>query len=159
MDFGKRLEKSETFAEIFDLVKKSAEATLKKRREGLMLALQYLPENLGAYYGLGSNFIVMNKALLERFRILYDEKATKAYVFSVLMHEYLHSLGYVEEAFTRELCYQICRAALGEEHLSTKIAKHGIGAFISPSPRSLRGQSEDLEVIDSFTIEHITYIG
>jgi len=159
MDFAKRLEESETFAEIFDLVKKSAEATLEKRRDGLMLALQYLPENLGAYYGLGSNFIVMNKALLEKFRVLYDEEATKAYVFSVLMHEYLHSLGYVDEAFTREMCYQICRATLGEEHLSTKIAKHGIGAFITPSPMSLRGQSEDLEVVDSFTIEHITYIG
>ena len=160
MDFAKKLEKSENFAEIFDLVKKSAEATLDKRRDGLMLALQYLPENLGAYYGLGSNFIVMNKALLEKFDEAYEEKDTKAYVFSVLLHEYLHSLGYVDEEFARALTYQISKAVLGEGHMSTKIAKHGIGAFINPSARSMKGQQhENLEVVDSFSIEHITYIG
>jgi hypothetical protein len=158
MDFAKRLEKSESFAEIFGLVKEAAEAALERRREGLMLALQYLPENLGAYYGLGSNFIVMNKALLERFRDSRGSKDTKAYVFSVLLHEYLHSLGYVDEELARALTYQISTAALGEGHMSTRIAKHGIGAFIAPS-RSLRKQPEEIEVLDSFTIDRITYIG
>lgn len=158
MDFAKRLEKSESFAEIFDLVKKSAEATLERRRDGLMLALQYLPEDLGAYYGLGSNFIVMNKALLEKFNKAYDEKDTKAYVFSVLLHEYLHSLGYVDEAYARALTYQISKAVLGEGHMSTRIARDGIAAFITPS-RSVKEEQDGLEVLDSFSIEHITYIG
>jgi hypothetical protein len=159
MDFAKKLEKSESFAEIFDLVKKAAQETLDKRRDGLMLALQYLPENLGAYYGLGSNFIVMNKALLEKFDEAYDEKDTKAYVFSVLLHEYLHSLGYVDEGYARALTYQVSKAVLGEGHMSTKIAKHGIGAFINPSPKARGQEHENLEVVDSFSIEHITYIG
>ena len=158
MDFAKRLEESESFAEIFDLVKKSAEATLDRRRDGLMLALQYLPENLGAYYGLGSNFIVMNKVLLEKFRDSHGANDTKAYVFSILMHEYLHSLGYVDEAYARALTYEICKATIGEGHISTKIAKHGIGAFITPSI-SLKKEPEGIEVLDSFSIEHITYIG
>ncbi|HJW96809.1 MAG TPA: hypothetical protein VJ485_01455 [archaeon] len=160
MDFAKKLEESESFAEIFDLVKKSVQESLDRRREGLMIALQYLPENLGAYYGLGSNFIVMNKALLEKFNAAYDEKDTNAYVFSILMHEYLHSLGYVDEEYARALTYQVCKAVLGEGHLATKIARDGIGAFINPSPRGMKGQeNEGIEVVDSFTIEHITYIG
>jgi hypothetical protein len=69
MDFSKNLDNSESFGEIFSLVKKAAEEALEKRRDGLIIALQYLPESLGAYYGLGSNFIVMNKALLEKFRL------------------------------------------------------------------------------------------
>jgi len=158
MDFAKRLDKSESFAEIFDLVKESVQESLDRRRDGLMLALQYLPENLGAYYGLGSNFIVMNKALLEKFNEAYDEKDTRAYVFSILMHEYLHSLGYVDEESARALTYQVCKATLGEGHTATKIAKHGIGAFITPS-RSLKEEPEGIEVLDSFSIEHITYIG
>ena len=158
MDFAKRLEKSESFAEIFELVKKAAQETLDRRREGLMIALQYLPENLGAYYGLGSNFIVMNKALLEKFNAAYDENDTKAYVFSILMHEYLHSLGYVDEAYARALTYQISKATLGEEHMSTRIAKDGIAAFITPS-RTAKEEKDGLEVLDSFTMEHITYIG
>ena len=158
MDFEKRLEESESFAEIFSLVKESVEETLQKRREGLMLALQYLPESLGAYYGLGSNFIVMNKALLEKFNAAYSEKDTKAYVFSILMHEYLHSLGYVDEAYARALTYQVSKAVLGEGHMSTRIAKDGIAAFITPS-RKAREEEDGLEVLDSFTMEHITYIG
>jgi len=158
MDFSKNLEKSGSFAEIFELVKKAAQETLERRRDGLMLALQYLPENLGAYYGLGSNFIVMNKALLEKFRDSHSAAETKAYIFSVLLHEYLHSLGYVDEGFARELTYQVSKAVLGEGHMSTRIAKHGIGAFITPS-RSAREEPEGIEVVDSFSIEHITYIG
>jgi hypothetical protein len=158
MDFAKRLEESESFAEIFDLVKKSVQETMDKRRDGLMLALQDLPEDLGAYYGLGSNFIVMNKALLEKFNAAYNEKDTKAYVFSILMHEYLHSLGYVDEEFARALTYQISKSVLGEDHMSTRIAKHGIAAFIRPSA-STKEEQDGLEVLDSFMIEHITYIG
>jgi len=159
MDFEKKLEESESFAEIFELVKKSAQETLEKRRDGLMLALQYLPENLGAYYGLGSNFIVMNKVLLEKFRDSYSAGETKAYIFSVLLHEYLHSLGYVDEEFARALTYQVSKAVLGEDHMSTRISKHGIGAFISPSRNVKEQEHEGLEVVDSFTMEHITYIG
>ena len=158
MDFKEKLEKSESFAEIFNLVKNAAQQTLEKRRDGLMLALQYLPENLGAYYGLGSNFIVMNKVLLEKFRDSYSAGETKSYIFSVLLHEYLHSLGYVDEEYARALTYQVSKAVLGERHMSTKIAKHGIGAFITPSRRA-REEPEGIEVVDSFSIEHITYIG
>ncbi|MCX6814752.1 MAG: hypothetical protein NTY20_03845 [Candidatus Aenigmarchaeota archaeon] len=160
MDLKESLEECDSFACIFNLVKKSVEDTLNKRRDGLMLALQYLPENLGAYYGLGSNFIVMNKALLEKFRVLYDEKATKSYVFSVLLHEYLHSLGYVDEGLARELCYHISKATLGEEHLSTKIAKHGIAAFIPEHARGLKiREREEIDVVESFDMTSITYIG
>ena len=160
MDFAKKLEESESFAEIFYLVKKSVQDTMEKRRDGLMLALQYLPEELGAYYGIGSNFIVMNRVLLEKFRDSYGTNDTKAYVFSILLHEYLHSLGYVDEGLARALTYQISKAVLGERHMSTRIAKHGIGAFVNPSPRGLRSQEkEELEVLDSFYVEHITYIG
>jgi len=160
MDFAKGLQESESFAEIFNLVKKAVEGAIDRRREGLMIALQYLPEGLGAYYGVGSNLIVMNKALLEKVRCVYDEKASKAYIFSVLMHEYLHSLGFMDEGLVQDLCYQICRMALGESHLATKISKHGIGAFIPESARRIKiREREEIEIVDSFEMESITYIG
>jgi len=160
MDFAKGLDRCEDFGSIFNLVKKSVEKAIERRREGLMIALQYLPEGLGAYYGVGTNLIVMNKTLLEKIRLIYDERASKAYIFSVLMHEYLHSLGFLDEGLVQDLSYQICKMTLGESHLSTKIAKLGIGAFIPESARGIRIQEkEEIEILDTFEMDSITYIG
>ena len=160
MDIAKKLEESDSFAEIFSLVKQSVERSLEKRRDGLMIALQYLPEELGAYYGLGSNFIVMNKALLEKFRAAHGANATKSYVFSVLMHEYLHSLGYVDENAARVLTYRVCKMILGENHLSTRISKFGIAPFLPEALRGLKtNETEDIDIVDSFDMDNITYIG
>jgi hypothetical protein len=158
MDVSRKLEKAEDFGEIFSLVKMSVEKAIARRRDGLMLALQYLPEELGAYYGVGSNFIVMNKALLEKVAAHKDKSTLKSYIYYILMHEYLHSLGFLNEALVRDLSYQICRQILGDNHESTKMARKGIASVIPIDPRP-RKQPEEIEIVEHFDTESISYIG
>jgi hypothetical protein len=112
------------FDEAFELVKSAVFTKFKMHRAGLSLILQVMPTNLGAYHILGSNVIVMNSHVLAAIRKLSgSEQEYNAYVFMVLAHEYLHSLGIVDENRVRQMTYDLCRTLLGEDHSSTKMAK------------------------------------
>src|SRR5437879_11368156 len=92
------LDRSFNFSEVFQLVKKSVKSSLGKRRTGLMLGLADLPEYIGAFHQMGSNFIVMNRSLLDQVtHIAKDRQTLKAYVFYTPIYAYMHRLGYVNE--------------------------------------------------------------
>ena len=42
----------------------------------------------------------------------------------VLAHEYLHSLGIVNENAVRQMTFELCSWMLGNDHAATKMAKH-----------------------------------
>ena len=69
---------------------------------------------------MGSNMIVMNKLLLikEKDPVLY-----KPYAFHVLLHEYIHSLGYMNDDFVHRKVFDITKPLFGETHLASQIAK------------------------------------
>ena len=125
MKFAERLEKCESIADIFELVKEAVLKHLGTSRAGLTLVLAELGSSdygfVGAYYPVGSNTIVMNRSVLRRLRTEAPE-LFKAYVFHVLLHEYLHALGVLDEAQTGLYTYNITRSAFGEEHVATKLA-------------------------------------
>jgi hypothetical protein len=164
MDFIDELNRCSDFADVFDLVKRAVEISLNKRRVGLILGLTDLPSYIGAFHTVGSNFIVMNKALLEQvIRASRDKRLVKAYIFHVLLHEYIHSLGYLDERLTQELCYVISERVLGRDHPATQIAKHGIGSVFSnirmeyPNPR--QSISTRVEIVDNFERDNLNYFG
>ena len=159
MELAGRLEKCDDFGSIFNLVKESVKKVLNKDRAGLMLALQNLPQMVGAYYPVGSNFIVMNKNLLERVMFSHDKKTANSYIFYVLLHEYLHSLGYLDEKLVLRLSHQICTAVLGERHEATRIAERGIGSLFENSFYVPGEQRAGFEIIDNFDTENMNYIG
>ena len=73
--------------------------TTGRHRAGLTLYLAELPTNVGAFYPVGSNVIVMNKELLKVVDESPKSKRVKtSFVYSILLHEYLHSLGYLNES-------------------------------------------------------------
>lgn len=121
-----------SLAELFEVAKLAVRAALKKERAGLMLALADLGNHpqgfLGAFHYVGSNYIVVNKNPLRRLK---DQHPAwfNSYAFHVLLHEYIHSLGHIDEGDTRRLCYEVSRGALGEEHLATQMARD-IGPFM-----------------------------
>jgi len=63
---AEQLDSSENFGDVFEIVKRSVKDQLGKERAGLMLVLADLPMHLGAFHGVGTNSIVMNRALLDR---------------------------------------------------------------------------------------------
>jgi len=46
-----------------------------------------------------------------------------SYLFMVLVHEYLHSFGIVDEFQVRQMTYDLCSSLLGKEHLASIMAK------------------------------------
>jgi hypothetical protein len=141
VSIGRRLSGSKDYADIFTLVKESVRSTMGENRTGLSLGLAYLPSHIGAFHQLGSNFIVMNKRLLEKVVETKDQSLINSYVFHVLLHEYIHSLGHVEEQETQALAYIVSEKVLGDGHVATKIAKYGLGALFM----QLKGTSDLVE--------------
>ena len=126
MNTSESLDRSFNFSEVFQLVKTSVKSSLGRRRTGLMLGLADLPEYIGAFHQIGSNFIVMNRLLLDQVtHIAKDRRQVNAYVYYTLLHEYLHTLGYVDEGQVRKLTREICGRILGPDHPATKLAVDG----------------------------------
>jgi predicted Zn-dependent protease with MMP-like domain len=125
MDYKKSLEKSDSFADIFLLVKKTVQDFLGKDQAGLLVGLSdlgsYGNAYLGAFYSLDANAIVINKRPLNKIKksnpMLYNP-----YVFHVLLHEYIHSLGILDEQEVRLLAYEITKKYFGTSHLATEMA-------------------------------------
>ena len=164
MDFADELNECSDFGCIFDLVKRTVEVTLNKRRVGLILGLTDLPSFIGAFHGVGSNFIVMNRKLLKKIISIYkNRRLVNAYIFHVLLHEYIHSLGYLNEHITRDLTYGISERVFGEDHPATKIARYGIGSVFPsirmeyPDPRT--EISTRIEIVNDFERDNMSYIG
>lgn len=130
--YEERLKGTDSLADIFELVKHGVWKTHKKGRAGLTLGLAELGGNeagfVGAFYPLGSNIIVMNKTPLRRI-MSNRPRLYKPYSYLILLHEYLHSLGYVDEAFVRRMAHKISRRLFGKEHLVTQIAED-LGRFL-----------------------------
>jgi hypothetical protein len=128
----KALDGATSMAQLFEVVKRAVRQVLKHERAGLMLALADLGNHpqgfLGAFHYVGSNYIVMNRNPLRRIRET-NPGWYNAYAFHVLLHEYIHSLGHVDEAETRRLSFDVSREALGEGHLATQMARD-IGRFL-----------------------------
>jgi hypothetical protein len=119
-------------AELFEVVKRAVRHVLKHERAGLMLALADLGNHpqgfLGAFHYVGSNYIVVNRNPLRRIRERNPDWYN-AYAFHVLLHEYIHSLGHIDEAETRRLTHEVSRQVFGEEHLTTQMARD-MGRFL-----------------------------
>ena len=97
--FGARLDTAKNYGEVWQIVKDTVEFALGKKREGMMLFLDDLPLQLGAYYPVGTNNIVLNRSLVEIVEASVSSKPTvNALIYNLLLHEYLHALGELSEA-------------------------------------------------------------
>ena len=109
----------------FEEVKEAVNKLEKRSRAGLMLGLQELGSSLngfiGAYFPVSSNIIVINKSPL-RMIINTNPKLIKPYGFHLLLHEYIHSLGFLDEQFTRQKTYEISKKYFGERHTATQLS-------------------------------------
>ncbi len=126
MDYGKQLDQAHNLADLFEVVKRAVSAVLGRNRAGLMLALADLGNHpqgfLGAFYPVATNVIVMNKVPLLRIQETNPE-LYKPYAFYVLLHEYLHSVGFVDELVCRDRARAIAETLFGPDHLVARISQ------------------------------------
>jgi hypothetical protein len=148
-------EQAEGYGEIFSLVKKAVRRSLNEHRVGLMLFLGNLPLRVGAFHPLGTNDIVLNKRLFKTFK---NEIEKKAQIFSILLHEYLHTLGYVDERQVRCLTYKVCLENFGRDHLVAEAALTGPWIHIKNEEFDGMSKNLDLERVRDFERIESSYI-
>jgi hypothetical protein len=160
------LDSCNTLTEIFELVKPTVKRFLNRQRSGLMLGLTALGMKrgyfLGAFHPIGSNIIVVNRKPLDSAMESKDKKVFNAYCFHLLLHEYLHSLGYVEEDEVKDLTQEVCKLALGDKHPATMMAVKGVAHYF-PKVKYFRPGSRvprrlPIELIKDFDRRSTRYI-
>jgi len=123
--FHSRLDSADDLADIFEIVKLAVRKTTGRERSGLMLGLANLgggPQGfVGAFYPVATNIIVMNNLPLRRIKET-DPALYKPYVFHILLHEYLHTLGIIDESATRRKTLDISLRLFGKDHPVTQFA-------------------------------------
>lgn len=130
VDNRRALASAEGFDVIFEMVKRATERKLGMHRAGLTLVLGDIPNSVGAYHEMGSNAIVMNRNLLRIVEKVGRSRSKRnSYVFMILLHEYLHSLGYTSDKQVRALGREISGEYLGRNHIAGEMAVRPLDHF------------------------------
>jgi hypothetical protein len=155
-----RIDKAEGFSEVWEIVKDTVKDYLGKHRVGMMLFLDDLPLQLGAYHPLGTNNIVLNRTLVQIVEAATkSKKLVNAFVYSLLVHEYLHALGYVPESEVRSLVYRISKECFGEDHIVTKLAEKSPWVILKGIPlNQIEAPKRIIEIVKNFEKSNQQYI-
>jgi hypothetical protein len=125
-----------------------------------MLFLGDLPPHLGAYHPLGTNNMVLNRALIQIVESVTKSKdLVNAFICSLLIHEYLHALGHVSEAEVRSLVYRFSKECFGEDHIVTKVAQESPWMLLKDFPlRVIDARKSEMEIVKDFEKTNERYI-
>ncbi len=121
--------------EIFETVKKDVRQILGRHRAGLSLGLAEMGMFQGGFIG-GMHFhpgtdIVMNTSPLKIILKTQSDDIVWAYTYHILLHEYIHSLGVIDERQCRTITLNISEEIFKDnDHPALILAKNGIGVFI-----------------------------
>lgn len=158
--FRARLDRASSYGEVWEVVKDTVEYALGKHRRGMMLFLDDLPIQLGAYHPLGTNNIVLNRVLVQIVEASMESKpVVNALIYNLLVHEYLHALGEISENGVRRTVVTVARKCFGDDYVATKVAVkspwsllRGIPpGVISPSNRVIE-IVKDFEKTDEYVV-------
>lgn len=150
--FSAELETAETYAQVWQTVKDTVEFSLHKRRGSMMLFLEDLPLQLGAYHPLGTNNIVLNRTLVEIVEASVTTKRVfNALVYNLLLHEYLHALGALSETEVRRTVIKVAQACFGEKHIATVIARKSPWVLLQSIPlRAINTPKRVMQIVKDF---------
>jgi hypothetical protein len=118
----------------------------------MMLFLDDLPLQLGAYHSVGTNNIVLNRSLVELVDASFNsKKVVNALIYNLLLHEYLHALGELSEIEVRRVVVTVARKSFGEEHDATVIAQKSPWSLFKNIPLgSINPSKRVIEIVKDF---------
>ena len=150
--YATTLDKAKNYAEVWKIVKETAECALGKRRDSMMLFLDDLPLQLGAYFPVGTNNIVLNRTLVEIVEASLSDKPTvNALIYNLLLHEYLHALGELSEAGVRREVVEVAKKCFGEGHIATVVACKSPWVLLKDIPLGpYNGPKRVMEIVRDF---------
>lgn len=155
-----RLDHAKGFGDIYEIVKDAVKRSLGEYRVGMMLYLDDLPLQVGAYHPVGTNNIVLNRSLLNIIEASTQSRQTvNAFVYNTLLHEYLHALGYLRETEVNQLIQKITEESFGETHIATELGRNGPWSILKDVPINMFETPKRLrEVIKNFEKTDTRYI-
>jgi hypothetical protein len=151
-NFQRRLDTAVSYAEVWQITKETVEYILDKRRGSMMLFLDDLPLQVGAYYPLGTNNIVLNRRLVDIVEVTLKSKLlVNSLVYNLLLHEYLHALGELSEIEVRRQVVVIATRCFGEEHNASIIARKSPWILLKDLPLETANASKRLmQIVPNF---------
>ena len=120
---------------IFEKVRKDVKKIYKRRRAGLSLGLADLGMSQRGFVG-GIHFhpgtdIIMNISPLKLIIETQPHEIVLAYTYHILLHEYIHSLGIIDERRCRILTLKLTEEIFeNSDHPAVILAKNGIGTYL-----------------------------
>ena len=150
--FAHSLDAAKNYGEVWQIVKETVQYAMGTRRDSMMLFLDDLPLQLGAYYPVGTNNIVLNRALVEIVEASVSSKPTvNALVYNLLLHEYLHALGDYTETGVRRGVVDVATKSFGQEHIATDIARKSPWVLLKDIPLGPRtGPKRVMQIVKDF---------
>ncbi len=153
-ELGRRLEAPADFDQVFRVVRAAVRTVLGVERPGLGLSLSDLPPQLGAYWPVTGNMIVLNEGLVEAMRAhAASPLELNSFVYVLLAHEYLHSLGYLDEGAVRAVTARVTRTAFGADHPATRMAEGDLWSQYPFLASARGGRGRHLRVVSGFDLE------
>lgn len=155
-----RLDEARGYSEIWELVKDTVRTSLAKHRVGMMLFLDDLPFQLGAYHPVGTNNIILNRRLVQIVEAsTKSQRLVNAFVYILLLHEYIHALGYSRETEARQLVYRVSKKSFGADHITSKLARTSPWALLKDVPLSpIDAPKQAMEIVKDFEKSNQKYI-
>jgi hypothetical protein len=153
--------------EIFEKVKRDVRKVYRRHRAGLSLGLVDMGMFQQGFIG-GMHFhpgteIVMNKTPLKLILETQPPEIVWAYTYHILLHEYIHSLGVINEYQCREITLKITEDVYKESnHPAVVLAKNGIGEYLPDLkmiyiPPEQRPEGMSIEYVYGFDKESQDY--
>lgn len=158
--YRNRLDNAASYGEVWEVVKDTVEFALHRRRAGMLLFLDDLPIQLGAYHPLGTNNIVLNRILVQIVEASGEPRnVVNALTYNLLVHEYLHALGEVSEVVVREMVVKVAEKCFGKEYVAAQVAikspwtlLKGIPLQAVNVPRRVMEIVKDFEKTDRYVV-------
>lgn len=147
------LEAPADYDAVFRVVRSAVRYALGIERPGLGLGLSNLPPQLGAYWQVTGNLIVMNEGLVETMRAhARSPLELNSFLYVILAHEYLHSLGYLDESAVRRVTATVTRTAFGPDHPATEMSEGDLWQMFPFLAFAPRGNGRRLKVVTRFDL-------
>jgi len=147
------LEGEASFDAVFRVVREAVHRVLGIERPGLGLGLSNLPPYVGAYWQVTGNLIVLNEGLVQAMRANASSPLEfNSFVYVILAHEYLHSLGYLAEDAVRKVTAHVTRSAFGADHIATRMAEGDLWRLYPFLAYAPGGDGHRLKVVPRFDL-------
>jgi hypothetical protein len=103
----------------------------------------------------------MKRLVLETVKTSIESKDNaNVFIYPILLHEYLHILGYSEEARVRIIVHRIAKDSFGQDHKITTFSRKGLSTILPQILEAVKKRDKvfDFEIVKDFDRSSMKYI-